>query len=31
MNGSVIAGTTGHQKRKGFGGNWVSATLRAAY
>ena len=29
MNGSVIVGITGHQKRKGLDWNWVNATLRA--
>ncbi len=29
MNGSVIVGITGHQKRKGLDWNWVSATMRA--
>ena len=29
MNGNVIVGITGHQKRKGLDWNWVSATLRA--
>src|ERR1017187_2370706 len=29
MNGSVIVGVTGHQKRKGLDWNWVSATMRA--
>ena len=29
MNGNVIIGVTGHQKRKGLDWNWVNVTLRA--
>jgi hypothetical protein len=29
MNGNVIVGITGHQKRRGLDWNWVSATLGA--
>jgi iron only hydrogenase large subunit-like protein len=29
MNGNVIVGITGHQKRRGLDWNWVNDTLRA--